>query len=387
MTPRWLLAAAAAVWVLLGGVPSAAVGTRVVFTVDVESNESFPLPNQISAVCQDGSACGLMEIVRMLDERGWPGTYFLDVYERRQWGDATMRNLAASLRDAGQDVALHTHPQWAYDAARRAMYQYSLDEQTAIIADGKRALEQWTGVPVTSHRAGAYTADERTLVALQRNGVLLDSSLFWQHPQNHLSGLGLSRNVPSRYAGVLEIPATAYLRDDTPQTFGWFAPVTSVRKIDPNWFVDADEATHAIDSLVASDLPVIVVFLHSFSLMSPAVDGKPPVANRHAIEMLRVILTRIASHGLRVVTFRDLAKEALTEPPSTDVIPRVSVAIDFPRYAWHRLKTVSTTARWVAGVFGLVCLGGLAGLAALRRRTRRSAASSSLAHAPRAALR
>lgn len=66
---------------------------RVFFTIDVESNEMFTLPEQVDAVCKDGSACGLMEIVRMLQERGWAGTFFLNVYEYRRWEEAAMRDI------------------------------------------------------------------------------------------------------------------------------------------------------------------------------------------------------------------------------------------------------------------------------------------------------
>ena len=202
MKMAWRLVVAGAVCALLAVTSSAAAGTRVVFTVDVESNERFGLPDQINAVCEDGSACGLMAIVRMLEARRWPGTFFLDVYEHRQWGEAAMRNIAVGLQYAGQDVALHTHPQWAYDPSRWAMHQYSVDEQTTIVRDGMRLLERWTGLPVVAHRAGAYAADERTLIALQRNGVLIDSSSLLAAPHQPVSdALGLPRNWPRQARG------------------------------------------------------------------------------------------------------------------------------------------------------------------------------------------
>ena len=149
MKAAWRLIAAGVVCALLAVPASAASGkTLVVFTVDVESNETFQLPDQLDAMCKDGSACGLMEIARLLEERGWSGTFFLNVFEHRQWGETTMRNLAVRLQAAGQDVALHTHPQWGYDPARSFMNQYSLDEQTAIVRDGVRLLQTWTGRPV-----------------------------------------------------------------------------------------------------------------------------------------------------------------------------------------------------------------------------------------------
>ena len=332
--------AVSVVSVLLAGAAVASGATRVVFTVDVESNGTFHLPDQIDAVCQGGSACGLTAMARLIEKRGWSGTFFLDVYEHRKWGETAMRNIAVGLQAAGHDVELHTHPQWAYDPARGAMHQYSLDEQTTIIRDGVRLLQTWTGRSVVAHRAGAYTADEQTLVALERNGVRLDSSLFWKDPDSRLDGLGLPRNLPAWHGRVAEIPVTVYEREDRSPMFGAaLAPVTVLRKIDANWFINENEVRDAIDAAVASDIPVLVVFLHSFSFMG-APTGGGPVADQHAMDMFRAILDHVARTGLPVVTMRELA-EARQLPASAsgrDIVPHVAVSVDLPHYVWRRAK-------------------------------------------------
>src|SRR4051794_27358528 len=95
---------------VLAGAPSASAATRVVFTVDVESNQTYSLPDQVDAVCVDAKPCGLMEISRLLQARGWAGTFFLNVYEERRFGAQVMREIARRLQASGQDVELHTHP-------------------------------------------------------------------------------------------------------------------------------------------------------------------------------------------------------------------------------------------------------------------------------------
>jgi hypothetical protein len=249
-----------------------------------------------------------------------------------------------------------------------------------------RLLERWTGLPVVAHRAGAYTADERTLIALQRNGVLIDSSLFWQYPDNRLGALGLARNLPSRYAGVVEIPVTAYQRDDRPRNIGRvLGPVTAVRKIDPNWFVDADEAKSAIDGVLAANIPVLVVFLHSFSFMTAPAVGGAPVADRHAMEMFRVILNQVASHDLRVVTMRELADGLAVIPASdNDIVPRVTVPVDLSRYLWHRAKGSADLSVSVAVAIISLCAGAVLGLARRRKATKRTASEPPASGASRA---
>jgi hypothetical protein len=365
--------AATALWVLLaGGVSRASAGTKVVFTVDVESNELFPLPDQVDAVCAGGSQCGLMEIVRALNSRGWAGTFFLDVYEQKRWGEPMMRDLAARLQSGGQDVALHTHPQWAYDPARWAMHDYTLDEQTTIIRDGVRLLQSWTGRPVVAHRTGAYAADAHTFEALERNGILLDSSEFWQHANTRLDDLGLPRNFPSQRGRLTEIPVTAYVREDRPALFGaFFAPVEAVRKIDPNWIVNDDEMRSAVDAVVGSGSPVLVVMLHSFSFMASHAEEGGPRADGHALSEFRAIVDYVAEKHLPVVTMRQLAGEPLDTPIAThaDVVPRVPVSVDVSRYLWHRAKGSARTLVPAAG--GAIFFAAVLLVVVRHRRARR----------------
>jgi peptidoglycan/xylan/chitin deacetylase (PgdA/CDA1 family) len=346
------------VWIVLSTHALAAGRPVVVFTIDVESNAQFRLPDQIDAVCEDGSACGLMEIARLLSDRGWPGTFFLNVYEHRQWGETAMRDIAVRLQRSGQDVGLHTHPDSAYDRARREMYEYSLDEQTVIIREGVQRLRTWTGLPVVSHRAGAYSADARTLAALEQNGIVVDSSRFWTNPKSRLDGLGLPRNLPARHGRLAEIPVTVYYRDDQPHLFGGaVAPGRVVRKIDVDWVTNEDEMRQSIDAAVAADLPVLVFFLHSFSFMNRRSDGTA-LADRHSIDMFRAMLDHVARKQLPVVTMRDLAARELPLPSAAgDVIPSVTVRVDIPRYLWRRLKAADALS--LTGI-GLVLLSAIA---------------------------
>lgn len=346
---------------------------RVIFTVDVESNGQFTLPQQLKAICKDNSACGLMEIARMLQEREWAGTFFLNVYEYQRWGEATMRDIAVKLQAAGQDVALHTHPQWTYDSSRWAMFQYSLDEQTTIIRDGIRLLKSWTGLPVVAHRAGAYTADQNTLKALERSGIRIDSSLFWEHPWSRLNGLGLPRNLPSSWGQLIEIPVTVYQREDRPYLIGNLVfPVASIRKIDPNWFLNKEEAISAIDAAINADLPFLVVFLHSFSFMEGK-RGEVPLVDQHSLKMFRTVLDHIAEKHLQTVTMRDLAESLKGLPATTsldqDIIPKITVSVGLHRYLWYRLKSTGSGVLAALGVLTLTLVaGGTVLLITVRRR-------------------
>lgn len=361
--------AVAGLAVLLGTVSWACGKPAVIVTVDVESYEGFSLPEQVNASCEGGVPCGLMEIAGMLKERGLAGTFFVNVYEHRRWGQDAMRTIVADLVALGQDVALHPHPQWAYDAARTGLWQYSLDEQVAIIRDGVRLLSDWTGLPVVAHRAGDYSADANTLLALERNGVRIDSSLFWGNPRSRLNGLGMPRNLPSERGSVTEIPVTVFHREEHSRLLGGFlGGLNRVSKIDPDWFIDTEEARGAMDAVVAADLPYLVIFLHSFSLVSRR-NGGPPEANLRTRENFRTVLDEVRRRGLSVVTLRTLAErgDLSSRSDAEDVVPRVVVNVGLGRYLRHRLRADPGRVLF-GGAMLLVPIAGLAGLLWVRRR-------------------
>jgi hypothetical protein len=251
------------------------------------------------------------------------------------------------------------------------MFEYSLEEQTAIIRDGAQWLAGWIGRPVVAHRAGDYTADGRTLQALARNGIWLDSSLFPGNPRCLLNGLGLPANVPSSRSGVTQIPVTVYRRDARPRILGSLvAPTESIRKIDPNWFVDAKEADAALDAVLASDLPYVVVFMHSFSFLSRNGAGNA-VRDVQAVANFRAILDQVAAKHLSVATMRDLAEaREVISSAGAGAVPHVAVDRSVASYLWQRARTSSSRARRSAGVIiaAMVALAAV-GLLAKRRRT------------------
>jgi peptidoglycan/xylan/chitin deacetylase (PgdA/CDA1 family) len=380
---RVVVCLAAAASLLGDTTPSAAPArTSVVLTFDVESNEEFRLPDQLNAVCEDAAPCGLTTMVGMLQRRGWPGTFFLNVYEHKKFGEDTLRNIAIDLRKAGQDVALHTHPADAYDETRTGMRDYTLQEQVDIVRDGVRLLQAWTGEPVLSHRAGAYAADRNTLEALAQNRIPVDSSVFWRHPKTLLDDLGMRRNVPSVWDGrLVQIPVTVFEREDRP--FGLsrvLEPIRSVRKIDADWLTSEAEMRGAIDAAVDAEFPVIVVFLHSFSFIHSRTERGLRM-DRDAAQMFEAILDHIARRNLPVVTMRDLAQTgrtlAATSPP--DAVPVVPVSVDIPRYVWRRYKADPRDVYAAGAGLAILCLAAFLParrLAIAVRRKRRSAAAT-----------
>ncbi len=303
----------------------------VIITVDVESTEGITLPEQKEAVCVDKTPCGLQEMVRLLKEKGYAATFFLNVYEYKKYGEPVLEDIAKSLRSSGQDIQLHTHPQWAYDQNRNMMYQYSLKEQINIIREGKELLQKWTGLPVIAHRAGAYSADENTLRALIENGIYYDSSLFWGWSNSRINSIDLKKNVLSLYGPLYEFPVTVYQRDEYPVLFnGKVQAISEIRKFDINWFINDEEAEKAFTQAISSKMDFVILFLHSFSFIKGRNEAGVMVADTAAVRRFENVLNLISKKGLKVYTFRQIGddRDALSlYLNKADVIPEISVEI------------------------------------------------------------
>jgi peptidoglycan/xylan/chitin deacetylase (PgdA/CDA1 family) len=363
---------------------SANARPAVIVTVDVESTESLPLPQQIDPVCDGGVRCGLLQIAYLLEQRRLAGTFFLNVYEYKAWGEPTLRNIARQLHSRGHDVALHTHPQWAYDPQRHYMYDYTLDEQTRIVADGVRLLREWTGLPVVAHRAGAYSANQDSIVALARNGITLDASLFPGERHCRLNELGLPVNFPGQIGGVTEIPVTVYERHERPAGLGHLLPPHVVLgKIDVNAMDDEHQAVAALRSVSAANLPFVVIFLHSFSFENaPGRVGGAPLANERAMRIFQALLDEMSAQQVPVITARDVADQhnvsaddgASGKPSDRMPVPRAEIVVPTLKYAVRVLRSFSTGTRVAIGCTAL--LSTVAMLWWLRRTGRKGHRSS-----------
>jgi len=313
----------------------------VIITVDVETtmrgDRVLALPEQVKAVCVGNISCGLREMVRMLNARGLAATFFLNVYEYKEYGQPALETIARWLDKSGQDVELHTHPQWAYDRKRNMMFQYSLQEQTEIIRAGKELLQKWTGSPVVVHRAGAYSADENTLKALIANGIFYDSSLFLGNADSEINSFGdLRKNALSMYGPLYEFPVTVYRKNELPSFGSDYLPSHSkVRKYDINWFGDQLEARKALEEAIRLKMDFVILFLHSFSFIKGGDGSGHMVADVDAIKRFGKVLDIIGARGLKTSTFKEIhdadtgMEKYLTRP---DIIPAISVKITMFQY-------------------------------------------------------
>ncbi|WP_254606390.1 polysaccharide deacetylase [Sphingomonas bacterium] len=143
--------------------------------------------------------------------------FFIDPMPAIAFGLEPIRRLVGQVLDAGQEVQLHCHPNWAGARAgdrgarhaRFEMVEYSAAEQHDLIAGAAELLVAAGAPQPVAFRGGSYSADDRTLTALAALGIAYDSShngaeAPWP------SGIGLPPHqiAPVARGGVTEVPVT-----------------------------------------------------------------------------------------------------------------------------------------------------------------------------------
>lgn len=158
----------------------------------------------------NGEEFGVMRLADICLRHGLRATFFMDVCNTQGERGRLMREAGLRLREMGHDLQLHTHPEWAHDPARSRMCEYELEEQIGILTQSRARFERWFGMPPMAYRAGDWSANDNTLVALRQAGIPVDSSLFFGWPPCELTNPEGASNRPRRYGDVLELPPTIF---------------------------------------------------------------------------------------------------------------------------------------------------------------------------------
>lgn len=129
----------------------------------------------------------LPQTLAILNRHGLKGVFFVEPLFATRFGLEHLATIVALIRAARQEVQLHLHPEWTDEAItpmiensaikRQHLNYYTLAEQTALIAHGKKMLETVGSGPVSAFRSGSFAANSDTFKALCCNQIFLDTSL------------------------------------------------------------------------------------------------------------------------------------------------------------------------------------------------------------------
>ncbi len=167
----------------------------VFFTVDVEIwcdgwhniDEKFPdaFCKYIYGTTSKGNY-GLPYKLDVLKHYGLPGVFFIEPLFALRFGEQPLSEIVGLVRENEQEVQLHLHTEWV-DEARKPLFEgiqtkrqhlkdFSLEEQTILIAEGARLLRRAGSGDFNAFRAGGFAFNSDTLSALAVNGISFDSS-------------------------------------------------------------------------------------------------------------------------------------------------------------------------------------------------------------------
>ncbi|MEO9133362.1 MAG: polysaccharide deacetylase [Sphingomonas sp.] len=232
---------------------------------------------------------GISYQLEMLRRHDLKACFFVDPMPALIFGLESTRSVVEAILDAGQEVQLHLHPNWAGAKAddrgashgRFELVDYSLQEQHDLIA-GATDLLVAAGAPrPIAFRAGSYGANDDTLRVLAGLGFAYDSSHNGAEPDSEI-GLAATHITPVRREGLIEVPVT--LIEDRPGALRNFQICA----------LSAGEMQAALEHAVSENHAAVTIVCHGFELANRA-GTRPNAVHVRRFETLCALLQECAS--------------------------------------------------------------------------------------------
>lgn len=295
---------------------------KVLFTVDVESNVDTPewrawgltehVKQEIWGETPKGEL-GLRYQLSVLGRHGLRATFMVESLHTMAEGADRLREIVATIQDAGQDVQLHLHTEWMaplepkrrpVSVVRNNLAEYGLAEQETLLGIGLEALKTAGVRDVLAHRAGNFGASDVTLAALSRVGIKYDTSYnvdflgsMCEFSFDHVLTQPVARH------GVVEVPV------------GWFHDVRQHRRPLQVSACSFAEFRHALWSAWHAGWDELVIVSHSFELVRRGREARP---RQVVVGRFGRICEYLDVHRsyFQTVGFADIGVHAQRQPPA-----------------------------------------------------------------------
>lgn len=241
--------------------------TPVFLTVDTElvwRHHAAGLPlDEIVARSIEPGGVGIAYQLAEMRRHGLKGTFFVDPMPALTFGLDVIRRIISPILDAGQEVQLHLHPNWARARAGDAgaafadfeLTQYARNQQRDLIAGARDLLVAAGAPPPVAFRAGSFAANEDTMSALAEFGIAYDSSHNGaEAPWPAEINLPPNQIAPIQHAGVTQVPVTVI--EDLPGTWRPFQICA----------LSSAEMRDALDHAAAEKHGAVTIVSHGFEL-------------------------------------------------------------------------------------------------------------------------
>ncbi|WP_322995279.1 polysaccharide deacetylase [Castellaniella sp.] len=193
----------------------------LMLTVDTEALPKRAAEDHVNRLMwgrHPNGTAGIAEMAAIGDEFNAKHVFFVDLCGAYFYQEETAQ-VVRWLHAAGQDVQLHTHPEYLppsfweghqHSAKPRFMNQYHDDDRAEfVIRHFAQMLSGLTGEPVRAHRAGSFRWNADSIRALDAAGIPLSFNNSMAAMLAEQSVFGVPTNTPFRWSnGVVEIPMT-----------------------------------------------------------------------------------------------------------------------------------------------------------------------------------
>ena len=127
---------------------------------------------------------GLRYQLDTLNRHGLKAMFFVEALFASVAGPDPLKEIVDTIQSSGHEVQLHIHPEWLAwmihppvpEMRGHYLTGYSKVEQTAIIAEGLRNLQESGARDVCAFRAGDFAVNFDTIQALETNSIAFDTS-------------------------------------------------------------------------------------------------------------------------------------------------------------------------------------------------------------------
>ncbi|PAB58268.1 polysaccharide deacetylase family protein [Anaeromicrobium sediminis] len=225
----------------------------VLVTIDVECNRG----DKPTLITGEGVSpkCGMYNIMDILEEYEFEGSFFVNVYEHKNYAEGVMANITKDIVSRGHEINLHAHPNSNLSFYNKGIENYNLEQQVYILNYGKNLIEKWTGVSPLAFRGGSYRINDDTFKALKIVGIPVDSTVYYENDHNKISNYKTINKV-TKYNDIIEVPIIE-LRRKTSKGF-------KRSKFDVDWLT-YDELIQVLEQAKNNDLKILNLMLHSFT--------------------------------------------------------------------------------------------------------------------------
>lgn len=283
-------------------------------TVDAEALPKRAIDQHVERLVwgrHDQGTAGVREICMLGEEFGVKHVFFVDLCGAYTYLDE-MLGVVAWLDTAGQDVQLHTHPEylpssfWAdhgLGTEPQYMNHYTDDARALfVVKHFSDLMSGVTGKDVIAHRAGSFRWNATTIRALKAANIPLsfNNSMCAYHSRRCV--FSIPSNQPYDWSnGVIEVPMTEKKILPKVGKDAWWArltyPESAYFHLKPWW-------GPFLFNAISGNPDFAVFLMHSWSLLYWDENGHGVYKDDQRLEGYRKLLSRLTK-DYDVITTRD----------------------------------------------------------------------------------